>query len=134
MVNEDRVKQLYKIAVYEKNEEKIHRQAGQFYRTDYIVKEVFKSIVTGILAYAIMMVLWAMINWDLLIHKINTLEITGTVIVMLVCFVVFMAAYIFVTILVYVYRYKTSIKKVEEYVEELKRAQSMFEREEKLKG
>ena len=59
MVNEERVKQLYKIAVYEQNEEKEHRQAGQFYRSDYIGKEVVKSFFSGSIAYLIMLALWA---------------------------------------------------------------------------
>jgi len=134
MVNEDRVKQLCKLAIYEKNEEKLHRQAGQYYRIDYVVKEVFKSLVTGVLAYVIMMVLWVMSNWDLVMHQINTLEIVDTLVVMLVGFVAFMLVYLFATAVVYIYRYKTSIKKVEGYVENLKAAHSMFEREEKLKG
>lgn len=134
MVNEDRVKQLYKIAIYEKNEEKRHRQAGQYYRIDYVVKEVFKSLVTGVVAYAIMMVLWVMGNWDLVMYQINTLEIVNTLIVMLIGFVVFMLIYLIATAVVYTNRYKTSIKKVEGYVESLKAAHSMFEREEKLKG
>lgn len=133
MVNEDRVKRLYKIAVYEKNEEKLHRQAGQYYRVDYIGKEVLKSIFTGTVAYGIMAILWMMSNWDLMLYQINTLEIVDTILVMLVIYVGFMMIYIFATIMVYFYRYKNSIQKVERYVEDLKVAHNMFEREEKLK-
>lgn len=133
MVNEDRVKRLYKIAVYEKNEEKLHRQAGQYYRVDYIGKEVLKSIFTGTVAYGIMAILWMMSNWDLMLYQINTLEIVDTILVMLVIYVGFMMIYLFATIMVYFYRYKNSIQKVERYVEDLKVAHNMFEREEKLK-
>lgn len=134
MVNEDKVKQLCKIAIYEKNEEKLHRQAGQYYRIDYVVKEVFKSLLTGILAYGIMMVLWVMSNWDMVMHQINTLEIVDTLIVMLIGFVLFLLIYLIATVVIYSYRYKNSINKVEGYVEEVKVAHSMFEREEKLKA
>lgn len=134
MVNEDKVKQLCKIAIYEKNEEKLHRQAGQYYRIDYVVKEVFKSLLTGILAYGIMMVLWVMSNWDVVMHEINTLEIVDTLIVMLIGFVLFLLIYLIATVVIYSYRYKNSINKVEGYVEEVKVAHSMFEREEKLKA
>ena len=134
MVNEDRVKQLYKIAIYEKNEEKEHREAGLYFRSDYIGKEVVKSFFSGSIAYLIMASLWAISNWSLVLYQINTLEIVDTVVTMLVIYVIFLVFYLFVTALVYYFRYKVSKKKLEEYIEELTAAQSMFEREEKLKN
>lgn len=134
MVNEDRVKQLYKLAIYEQNEEKEHRQVGQYYRSDYIGKEVVKSFFTGSFAYAIMAVLWMMSNWSLILYQINTLEIIDTIVVIFIIYLLFLAVYLFATALVYYYRYKYSKVKLEGYVENLKKAQSMFEREEKLKN
>lgn len=133
MVNEDRVKQLYKIAIYEKNEEKQHRQVGQYYRSDYIAKEVMKSIFTGTFAYAIMAALWMISNWSLVLYQINTLEIIDTLVILLVFYIGFMIIYIFATVMVYFFRYKQSQKKLDTYVEDLKEANRMFEREEKLK-
>lgn len=134
MVNQERVKQLYKIALYEQTEEKEHRQAGQYYRSDYIVKEVLKSIISGSIAYVIMVLLWAISNWDLVLYQINTLEITDTLIMMIVIYVGFMMIYLFATVVVYYFRYKHSKKRLDAYVEDLKVAHSMFEREEKLKA
>ena len=134
MINEERVKQLYKIAIYEQNEEKEHRQTGLYYRSDYISKEVVKSFFFGSIAYVIMALLWVMSNWDLVMHQINTLEIIDTVIVMLVGYVLFLVVYLFATALVYYFRYKHSKKKLDEYVGDMKKAYNMFEREEKLKA
>lgn len=133
MVNEDRVKKLYKIAIYEETEEKEHRQVGQYYRSDYIGKEVVKSFFTGSIAYLIMAVLWIISNWDLVLHQINTLQIIDTAIVMIVLYAIFLIAYLFATAVVYYFRYKHSKKKLDVYMENLKVAHSMFEREEKLK-
>ena len=133
MVNEEHVKQLYKIAIYEQNEEKEHRQVGQFYRSDYIGKEVVKSFFTGSIASMIMVALWAISNWNLFMHQINTLEIVDTFVVVVILYVLFLAAYIFVTALVYYYRYKESKKHLDTYIKNLKSVHIMFEREEKLK-
>ena len=134
MVNEERVKQLYKIAIYEQNEEKQHREAGLYYRSDYIAKEVVKSFFSGSVAYFIMVSLWAISNWSLVLYQINTLEIVGTVVTTLILYVIFLAAYLFVTALVYYFRYKESKQKLDGYIENLTAAHSMFEREEKLKN
>ena len=134
MVNEDRVKQLYKIAVYEQNEEKEHRETGLFYRSDYIGKEIVKSFFTGSFAYAILAILWVISNLDLVLYQINTLEIIDTAFVMLALYLLFLAIYLFATAMVYYYRYKHSKKKLDAYVTNLKIAHNMFEREEKLKN
>ena len=134
MVNEERVKQLYKIAIYEQSEEKKHRDTGLYYRSDYIGKEVVKSFFTGSIAYVIIVVLWVMSNLDLVMHQINTLEIIDTVVVMIGLYLLFLVIYIFITALVYYLRYKKSKKKLDVYVSDLKVAHNMFEREEKLKS
>ena len=133
MVNEDRVKQLYKIAIYEETEEKEHRQTGHFYRSDYIGKEVVKSFFSGSIAYLLIASLWVISNWDLVMHQINTLEIVNTIVTMLVFYILFMMAYIFITAVIYYFRYKHSKKCLDEYVRNLKALHVMFEREEKLK-
>ena len=134
MVNEDRVKKLYKVAVYEQNEEKEHRQAGLYYRSDYIGKEVVKSFFTGTFAYLIIVLLWMMSNWSLVMYQINTLEITDTIVRILVLYVFFMAIYLFATAVIYYLRYKNSERKLNGYISDLKAVQKMFEREEKLKN
>lgn len=134
MVNQDRVKQLYKIAIYEQTEGKEHRQIGQYYRSDYIGKEVIKSFLTGTIAYGIMVMLWVISNSELVLHQVNTLEIVDTVIVAICIYIAFLIMYLIGTALVYYFRYKGNKDKVDAYVEDLKAAQSMFEREEKLKS
>lgn len=133
MVNEDRVKHLFKIAIYEQTEEKEHRQVGQYYRSDYIGKEVVKSFFSGSFAYLIMAALWMISNWALVLHQINTLEIIDTVVVMIIIYVLFLIVYLFATALLYYFRYKQSKKKLDAYIHDLKVAHNMFEREEKLK-
>ena len=134
MVNEDRIKQLYKLAIYEKNEEKRHHEVGHYYRSDYIAKEALKSFLSGSIAYVIMAILWMMSNWDLVVYQINTLKIVDTLIVMVVIYVVFIIVYLMITIALYRLRYKESKKKLEEYLDNLKKTYNMFDREEKLKN
>lgn len=133
MVNEDRVKQLYKVAIYEQNEEKEHRQTGLYYRSDYIGKEIVKSFFSGSIAYVIMAALWVLSNWELVLHQINSLEIIQTVGTMFVLYGLFLVIYLLGTAVVYYYRYRRSKKRLDAYVENIRIAHNMFEREEKLK-
>ena len=98
MVNVERVKHQCQIAFYEKKEEKQNRGIGQYYRSDYIGKEVIKSIFTGTIAYAVMSALWVMANMELVLSQVNDLSIVRTVLIMLVIYmgflVVFLSSYI----------------------------------------
>ena len=133
MINEERVKQLYKIALYEQKEEKKHRQIGQYYKSDYIGKEMMKSIITGTLAVGCFAILWMLSSWEDVLDSINNLEIIETAIQMIIYYGIFMVVYLPATYLVYRARYDAGKKKIKEYTTDLKMAHKMFEREEKLK-
>ena len=133
MINEERVKRLYKIALYEQKEEKQHRQIGQYYKSDYIGKELIKSIFSGTLAFGCLALLWLLGSWEDVLDSINNLEIVGTAFRMIGVYLVFMVFYLGVTYLVYRSRYNAGKKRLKEYLKNLRIAQKMYEREEKLK-
>ncbi len=133
MVNEERVKRLYKLAIYEKTEEKEHRETGRYFRSDYIGKEMIVSIFTGTIAYALMALLWMMSDMEEILRQINTLEIVNTVVIMIAVYIGFIAVYLFITFIVYLFRYTKSRKRLEGYRDNLKELNQIYEREEKLK-
>ena len=133
MINEERVKRLYKIALYEQKEEKKHREIGQYYKSDYIGKELIKSIISGTLAFGCLAILWLLGSWEDVLDSINNLEIVGTAFQMIAVYLVFILIYLVITYVVYRYRYDAGRKRLKEYMKNLKVAQRMYEREEKLK-
>lgn len=133
MLNQDRVKQLYKVALYEQNDEKQYSQVGKYYRSDYIGKEVIKSIFTGTIAYVFLAALWVLANWDAVLVSVNNLEIVNTVMMMAVIYVGYMIVYLFASYIVYAFRYVRGRKELDKYCEDLKVLNQMYEREEKLK-
>ena len=133
MVNEERVKQLYKIASYEQNEEKRNRKVGQYYKSDYIGRQMIGSIFTGSIAFVCFAVLWMLSSWEDVLDSINNLEIVGIAIEMIIYYVLFMALYLVATYIVYSVRYEAGKKKMKIYMNDLKRMHKMYEREEKLK-
>lgn len=133
MLNQDRIKQLYKVAVYEQNEEKRYSRIGKYYRSDYIGKEVIKSIFTGTIAYVFLAALWVLANWEEVLVSINNLEIVNTVITMCVIYLGYMIVYLFSSYIVYAFRYIAGRKALDKYMQDLKELNQMYEREEKLK-
>lgn len=133
MVNLERVKHQCQIAFYEQKEDKKNRQVGNYYRSDFIGKEIIKSIFTGTIAYAVMAVLWMMVNWDTVLDSVNDLSIVNILFVMVLVYIGFIAVYLFATYIVYGLRYIQSRKRMDGYKEHLKALNRIYEREEKLK-
>ena len=133
MINEERVKQLYKIALYEQNEEKTNRKVGQYYKSDYVGRQMIGSILTGTLAFACYALLWMLSSWEDVLESINNLEIVGIVFEMIIYYVLFMVLYLIATYIVYSVKYEAGKKKMKKYINDLKIAHKMYEREEKLK-
>ena len=133
MINEERVKQLYKIALYEQNEEKNNRKVGQYYKSDYVGRQMIGSIFTGTIAFGCYALLWMLSSWEDVLESINNLEIVGIAIEMIIYYVLFMVLYLIATYIVYSVRYEAGKKKMKKYINDLKIAHKMYEREEKLK-
>ena len=133
MVNIEKVKYQSRIAFYDQKEEKKNRAAGQYYRSDFIGKEIIKSIFTGAIAYVVLAALWTMANWEAVLESVNDLTIINTIYIMLLLFVGFIAVYLLITYVVYAVRYVKSRKKMDRHMGHLKALNQMYEREEKLK-
>lgn len=133
MVNVEKVKHQCQIVFYELKEEKRNRGIGQYYRSDFIGKEVIKSIFTGTIAYAVMAMLWIMANIEAVLDSVNDLSIVWTVCAMLIIYVGFLVTYLVLTYIVYAVRYKNGKTKMDQYKDHLRVLNQMYEREEKLK-
>lgn len=133
MVNLEKVKHQSQIAFYEQNEEKQNRGIGQYYRSDFIGKEIIKSIFTGTFAYVVMVALWVMSNMEAVLDSMNDLSIIYTMFIVVLVYVGFIVIYLFVTYMVYAIRYIKGKKKMDLYKGHLKALNQMYEREEKLK-
>ena len=101
MINEEKVKELFHVAVYDSKDKRVDKQAASYYGWDYLWKEGLKSFFTGTFAFAGLVVLWMAINAEDLINRINNLDFKSIGITTGVLYVAFLAVYIFVTIVVY---------------------------------
>jgi len=133
MLNRERVKQLYKVALYEQKEEKLHKQIGKYYRSDYIGKEILKSIFTGTLAYLFIIVLFVINKWDIFLKEINQLDIKEIGVPLILTYAVYMVLYLSATYWIYKVRYEESRNHLDEFEEEIRTLHNMYEREEKIK-
>ena len=133
MVNLEKVKHQCQIAFYEQKNEKKNRVIGEYYRSDFIGKEIIKSIFTGSFAYVVMAILWVMTNVEAVLKSVNDLSVVHTIVVMVLIYIVFIIVYLLITYIIYAMRYVKGRKQLDAYKEHLKALNQMYEREEKLK-
>ena len=100
MINEDRVKELYRMAVYDAYEDEKCQQTGKYYISDYVGKEMIKSFFTGTIAFILLVILWGIGDVSALIAFINNADVTDLLIHVIMLYIGFMAAYLFVTAVV----------------------------------
>ena len=129
MINEEKVKQLYRVALHEQEEEKSHRQIVRYYRNDYIGKEMLKSIFTGTMAYLFMSALWLAGDWENILERISAKEYISIGLPVFLGYVVYMLVYMIITYVVYKANYEESSKRIKHYEAELMHLNKMYEEE-----
>lgn len=115
MINEDRVKGLCRLAIYDKNYGQKDRPMGRFFRKDYIMREMLKSFLSGSLLYILILVLWGMYRINAILNSLNTTDFLRMAVVIGLCYIAFMAIYLLITYLVHYVRYTEGRKRLKKY-------------------
>ena len=134
MLNEQKIKKMRKLAVYESGRGKEDLKISNYYRSDYIGLALIKNFFLTTIAYVLLVAVCFGYKTEFImnnLHRIN-LVVLGTEI--LIVYVMLIIVYSVVT---YIYRsvkYKKAQEGVEEYYRELGRLKEMYAREEKKTG
>lgn len=134
MINENRVKELYHMAVYDTRRDKADQQTGQYFMWDYISKEMIKSFFTGTIAYLLLALMWGMSNLERVMFLINNLDVGNLSVSLIVLYVGFMAIYLFVTVIVYGVRYTAGNRRLKNYEAHMNKVRKLYQQEERLKS
>ena len=133
MVNEERLRPMVKMAMFDKNEGKHCKPMIEYARQDYVAMEMLKSFVTGTIAFMLMFGIWAVRDIDRAMGMLNAAYLKDFIVDVGLKYLVFLLAYLIVTYVVYQIRYTQGRKKVKKYYNSLKAVNKMYEREEKLR-
>lgn len=133
MINEERVKELYKVALYDSTDQKTHQQVSQYFKRDYVGKELLKSFFTGSICFFLMLTMWLLYIGESLVADINSLDFKGMGTHIGIAYIMFMLLYLFFTWVIYAFRYSVERKKLKTYGEHLKNVNRMYARDGKLK-
>lgn len=134
MVNEERLRHLIKISKFDTNDGKKCKPMIQYARKDYVSMQMLQSFVTGTISYGLILVIWVLYSMESLMKGINTQELSGVLITLIVLYLIFMLIYFVATYIVFQVKYTHGRRKVKKYYSSLKKVNQMYEREEHLKS
>lgn len=133
MINEERVRQMTRMAIYEDGEGKKYVPMTQYFRRDYIGKEIVKSILTGTAAFALICFAYLFCKLDYFMENMNQIDIVAFGTGIVIKYLFFMAGYLLITHVVYSIRYTIGRKNIKLFYGHLKKVNRLYEQEEKRK-
>jgi len=123
MISKERVRHMTKLSEFENEESKACQKATQYF---------IKSFFAGTIAFGLLFVLWLFYDMENLVKKINDMNMIGFGIRIVMVYLVFLAAYLMITYIIYNRRYTKGRKQVKEYYNRLKRVSSLYREEENI--
>ena len=94
-----------KIAVMEKHHGEELQKAREYYRSDYVAVQLLKNACYLTVAYMIGLLLWGVANMDMLIEKLNRMQIKGILAGVIVSYLLCMTAGLLLTYVITMKRY-----------------------------
>jgi cation transport ATPase len=121
MLNEEKIRLMTRLALYEKNQLKEDETAENYFKTDYISKQLLGSLVSGTIAFLVAAGAYAAYNFDIIMLSIYSADVKGLLRQVLFDYVLFMAAFLLITWVIYAARYRKSRRGLHRYFSALKK-------------
>ena len=131
MLNEEKVKMMNRLAMYEQDEGKKYLPVSKYYRTDYIGLALIKNFFLVTIGYGLMLVGLAAYFGEYLMENIHKMNLVRMGIYIVVGYAGVLLLYSLVTYIQYSVKYHRAKKSVKRYYEELTRLEKIYGREEK---
>ena len=74
LLNENKVKMMTKMAIYEKNEGRRMLRTAKYFKGDYVAFGILKTLITTTFAFAIVAIMYVLCNAEGLVENINSMD------------------------------------------------------------
>lgn len=132
MLNEERIRLMTKLAIYENLEGKKTIPVSHYYRSDYVSKSMMKSFVFGTISFGIFFGMWMIYQMENDKGNLFGGSLELFVIQTVVTYLIFLGLYLLITYLYASVTFSKSKKSLKKYQALLKKVDKMHEREGKL--
>ena len=131
MINEEKVKIMTKIAMYEQGEGKKYLPISKYYRSDYIGLALIKNFFLVTIGYLLVIAAVAVYFGEYLMENIHKMNLVAMGIYVIAGYVAALVLYSVLPYIQYCVKYYMAKKSVRNYYAELTELTKMYGREEK---
>lgn len=131
MINEEKVKIMTKLAMYEQGKGRKYLPVSRYYRSDYIGLALIKNFFLVTIGYGLILAVIAAYNLEYLLDNVHKMDLISLGIVVLAGYIGVLAVYSVLTYIQYTVKYHNAKKSVKQYYTQLTRLEKIYTREEK---
>ncbi len=121
MVDEEKVKVMTRLAIYEKGDGKREIPLSKYYKGDYVKYNILKTMIFATISYWLIVACVIVINLEEILKDINNIDYVGLVTKLVVGYAAFLIVYGLITKIVYGIRYNKARPKLIVYNHLLKK-------------
>lgn len=133
MLNEERIRLMTKLALYEERNGKA-LSSNKYFRNDYISINMINTILTISFAYILGLVLWVVYKVDYFMKEITNIDLITLGKQVLIIYVIILIIFSFISYVVYSFRFRSMKMENRAYADDLKELYLIYKREEKYKN
>lgn len=126
MLNENKVKMMTKMAIYEKNEGRRMLKTARYFKSDYIAFGILKTLITTSIAYIIMLIMYVLYNMESIIKDINKIDYTEVGTNLIIGYVTMIAVFSAIAFVVYGKQYDNSRNGLKRYFSRLNKLERFY--------
>lgn len=126
MLNEEKVILMTRMASYEEKEGAKCRKIADYFRGDFVVIQILKTIACATIAFGILFGLYVFYDFDEFMQNIYKIDLASFIGNVLLCYAIMVVAYVVITYLHAAWRYYKAKKSLRLYYQNLKKLNSFY--------
>lgn len=131
MLNEDKVKLMTRMAIYEKREGRKMIKMTKYFRGDYVSWNMIKTAIAVTIAYAMIAGCWLLYHLEYFMENLYTLDFADLIRKALTYYVALLAGYMILSYVIYTVRYSMAMKSLKRFRRNLKKVKQINHEEAK---
>lgn len=131
MINEEKVKIMTNLAMYEQGKGKEHLPISKYYRSDYVGLALIKNFFLVTIGYILVVIAVAVYFSEYLLENINKMNIVALGAYLIGGYVIALIGYTILTYIQYSVKYYQAKKSVKNYYGQLTQLNKIYVREDK---
>ncbi|WP_310605129.1 hypothetical protein [Anaerosporobacter sp.] len=130
MLDNNKIKLMTKLAIYEKNEGQEDIKLSKYYKMDFVRYQVLKSIVSVTVSYLLVLVIVAFYKSEYLIQEAVKLDYKAIGSTVLGIYIIILTVYVLGSVIGYSFKFDLSRKRLFKYRKNLKKLRQFYHNEE----